>query len=257
MEDTKCWRGESNNPAKPLEDDAVNLYAIGGGLVLGAIGAFVYHSGSTVGDEEFKIAEVPPSAANEAADGTKMKLTGSITCDRPIKAQFSQVDCVWLRTILEQEERHTDSKGNSSTSWRVVSDQTSSVPFSVSDQTGSVKVNLSGGSVDAQKVYSSLVNAGMGAIKVGPVSLGGGLPQRVTEWAIPTSGNLFIVGMVQKSAKDYVFANTPQVHLFCSYRSEKDYLASLSSKSSMEKYGGFALVAIGLALIIAGIAFIA
>jgi LemA protein len=101
--------------------------------------------GRAMWNRRWTMADTPRSDAAHVFVGTNEVVGRAVPLAQPLVAPFSGVEAVWFRSLLEKEV-----KSDQSTSWRKVSEESSSTPFWIEDDTGRVLVWPEHAAVDAR-----------------------------------------------------------------------------------------------------------
>lgn len=216
------------------------------------------------GTETSRCADVAQAAASgsetrvECAGSAAPGPTGSLT------APFSSRECVWYRATVTEHywdtERRTDSQGHS-TSRRVrrtrqVSDDHSSSPFVLTDDSGSVAVDPRDGRIDrpekARDEFQDRPREGLlKELVFGSRTIG----YQHEEWLIAPGTALFVNGVAVQRADGSALARPPSGgDLIVSTRSEEELLAA-SRRAAIGWFAGAGVLAVGgLAAAVVGLA---
>jgi hypothetical protein len=156
-----------------------------------------------VGKELALMQATRTSSVAEAAklpSGTLVELKGTVRCQAPLMAEFSQLECVYHLSLIdrEYERRSRDSSGRTQNTRSYENVRTSErhAPCVVEDATGTVRLNFEGAKVEAVEVvrrYESDVSAaGLAAslLNIGSTTLG----YRYTETIIPPGIPVYVLG---------------------------------------------------------------
>ena len=222
------------------------------------------------------VVDMQQSVASEIGPGgfrQQVELKGQCSTDAPLRAELSGQECVYYSmTVSERyEERYTetDSSGNTQQKTRtgttVVTSNTQSVPFTLTDATGSILVEPDGASIDARSVVNRYDphQQGMTALQFGSFSfqlggIGGGgrriLGYEYRESIIPTGQQLYILGDAA-DAGGTLSVRLPQ-------EKGKPYIVSIKSEEELTRgkesavlwllIGAVASFVAGAGLIVAG-----
>jgi hypothetical protein len=200
---------------------------IGIGLVVLGIGLVIARSSQSnklmqiKGTETSKISELndlTAEVAKEMGAGSFNQIAevkGRSGCDNPLTSELAHAECVYysMQVTREYEETYwdTDSNGNRRQQTRRGSDSVAhnvrSVPFTVDDGTGKIKILPDGAQIVAEKVFSQFqpgeahggtLSFGGLSFSLGGINFGGGgtrtLGYRYEEEIIPTGRDLYILG---------------------------------------------------------------
>jgi LemA protein len=174
------------------------------GLALGAVALVVGGGfGLQMWRRRWLIADLPTSDAAHVFVGVNEVVGRAVAVDLPVVAPYSAVECVWYRSLLEQEVR--DERGQSS--WKTVGDESSSAPFWVEDDTGRVLIRPEGASVypddrirddhagrPGRHSSLSLLQTLAGAGTLGGLDGAGAARHRSTEWVIRPGDPIYVLG---------------------------------------------------------------
>lgn len=167
-----------------------------------------------------KAAEVAQHA--DPAGTNRIEIFGVAECESPLVAPGTGTRCLYYRHNVERqvERRVTDSEGNYHTErdWDTVCDNKSSMPFTIRDETGVVRVVPDGAEFVAQitmndqigsygyKEYEAMQQSGGGGILGGvlntamDIAVGTSVPvYRTSEWIVPVGQNVYVNGVVYQT----------------------------------------------------------
>jgi len=140
------------------------------------------------------------------------ELKGTAESDSPLIAYLSGLKCVQFKWLVEEEwaktvtETYTDSKGHTQTrtrtehGWKTVADGSLSMPFYLKDDTGVIRVNPRGASINDLQTYYRFSKPGdelyytKGPLTEAPNSLH---RRRFREYAILLHAQLYVMGQAR------------------------------------------------------------
>ena len=171
------------------------------GMVIAALALSIGGGfGLTMWRRRWLMADLPTSDAAHVFVGMNEVVGRAVALEIPIVAPYSAVECVWYRSLLEQEVE----SGNGGSDWKTVADETSEAPFWVEDHTGRVLVRPRGASVypgdrlrdlhagrPARYSGLTLLQSLSGPRLLGPMSTA---RHRTTEWVIRNGEQVYLLG---------------------------------------------------------------
>jgi hypothetical protein len=220
------------------------------------------------------VAALSKGVADEVGGGMFTQRCESVGAAQPgphglVDAPESKVDAVWVRTKVvhkywEMVETTRDGRTHRDRQEReeTVSDNTSSAPFVLTDDTGSVAIHPDGAEIDRpEKVVDrfeqrSQVEQGGGgllATLLRSTNDSGTLGFQHQEWVIRPGARLYVQGEVADRSGALVFAKPQDKGAFLvSTRSEEEIVAHADRNAKLAQYGGIAAAVVGVVLVIAG-----
>lgn len=186
------------------------------------------------------------------------EINGVVACDQPLTAPYSDISCVYYSYKLEERRRHR-SGGRTTTSWRTIDSGVASMPFTVTDSSGSVTVNPEGAKMDAPVVVKGPVPAGdvtaqipegLPKMLLSLASKFGSLPRRVKVRAIGTGQSLYVLGDVRRTPDGRTEIAEGDNKFFVSTKSEEQLLKSLGRISTVLYVLGVSFIGGAIALFI-------
>jgi hypothetical protein len=179
----------------------------------------------------------------------------AVAADLALTAPFANIPCVCYSYKVEERVREVRD-GNETESWRTIDQGSERTAFTVTDATGSAKVNLAGATLDMIHVktgYLSQWAPSAGGI-LGQVSevltdiamLNGAVPMKVTVSAIPLNSQVYVLGEIQSDPAGQPVLAKANRTLFASARSKEQVVRSMGISSLI-------FLALGPILGIAGI----
>lgn len=184
-------------------------------VVLSGLGVWLFFDGLKKWRRKRLIEDIPQSKIRSMAMGF-VELNGKAECCvGPLKAPFSNTECVFYRYLVERYE----SSGRSSR-WVKVAGDDSICPFGLNDETGKVMVNPVGAEINFSSSNYDFTSGslfGGGAIPADLINFMeanniryrtwfSNSKMRFTEWVIAPGDIIFIVGTALKNesfASDY------------------------------------------------------
>jgi hypothetical protein len=160
--------------------------------------------------------------------------------DFALMAPFANIPCVCYHYSVEQRVREVRD-GRESDTWRTVDQGSERTAFTVTDATGSARVNLTGATLDMVHVktgYLSQWAPSAGGL-LGQVSemltdiamLNGAMPTKVTVSAIPLNSQVYVLGEVQSDPNGQPMVAKENKPLFASARSKEQVVRSMGISS--------------------------
>ena len=241
-------------------------------LVLAGGGIGTFSLGMSRRKKHHLIQDTPTSKIRSVAQGIA-EINGNIEAKETIEAPISKIKCVYYKYEVKEYTRHThtDSKGHASTSyhWDTISTDFKSLPFSLADETGSLKVIPNGAEVDAplkaqfydrnkaniitflksftgvkQDLFERYEGEYKGSAKVGD--------RKYLEYCLCPKDNLYILGTVEadSSTSHTIKKGNLEKTFMISTKSEKQVLSSLKWQYLPLVIIGAILFALGILLIV-------
>ncbi len=161
--------------------------------------------------------------------------------DLALTAPFADIPCVCYSYSVEERVRELNN-GRETESWRTVDHRTERTAFTVTDATGSARVNLAGATLDMIHVKSGYLSQwapSAGGI-LGQVSelltdiamFSGEMPMvKVTVSAIPLNSEVYILGEIQCDQSGHPVVAKGNKALFASARSKEQVVRSMGISS--------------------------
>ncbi|CAN5121874.1 hypothetical protein BH10PSE9_BH10PSE9_01400 [soil metagenome] len=160
------------------------------------------------GRELALMATTETSKASEVAGkapGTLVELKGTIECDAPVRGEFSGIECVYYRAMVEREvERQTrDSQGRSQTERSYITDSDKKIfaPARLADASGTVPLDFDGAEVEAEQTHRRTESSAIGLVGSLLNVSGTVRGYRYTEWAIKARTPLYVLGTALPGGK--------------------------------------------------------
>jgi hypothetical protein len=192
--------------------------------------------------------------------GALVELKGMLHGDAPIKGEFSGLDCLYYRALVEREyedvERDSDGRRETRRRYETVSSVERNAPCKLADASGAVAVDFTGAKVEAKQVHQRYEAAG-GAGLVGALAgsllnvgvTGQTLGHRYTEWIIAPDAPVYLLGTVL--AGGVVGASPTKANPFLiSIKSEEERTRSLGWTRLWLLVGSIACAAVAIAIIV-------
>lgn len=222
---------------------------------------------STVAQLQETRSAVPGSFVQRA------EVKGVSECDSPLKAEFSETECVAYRIKLEREyeERRweTDSNGNReeriNRGYETVSTNERRAPFYLRDSTGRIKVVPDGADLVMERSLSDYQSGlpggsfslGSFALDIASIALGGKqtLGYRYEEWIVPLNRDLYVLGEACDDGGELKIrrSSTKGEKYIISVKSEEELVSSAAGAVKGLLIGAIVSGAVGLVLLIIGI----
>lgn len=177
-----------------------------------------------------------------------IEISGTIEAENPIKTPFSQKPCVYYEYELERQTESEENPGQYI--WRRMTQDSSSTPFWIKDETGRVMVYPEGAKVEAPDVDERLIHEESDyPIIQDFLNLIRGFPARVKEKALLLNTPVYILGEAMQSEKEMVVQKGKSLFLI-SYKSEEQVEKELEKSITILATLGILGLIIGLILVI-------
>jgi E3 Ubiquitin ligase len=185
----------------------------------------------------------------------------------PLTAELSKTECVWHRHVVKRryEDKSRDSNGNTTTTTRTetVAELTSTAPFHVRDDSGTVLVDPAGITADhAEQVVDRFEPRGSGGGGFSVEVLGfnvlgrGGdrtLGYEYEEWVIRPGKHVYVLGEATDRAGRLVMGKPAKGPFVLSTRSEEELVRGARIRRAVSLACACVGVAGGVALLVAGL----
>ncbi len=232
---------------------------------------------STQTSSAIDLSELHQAVASEIGPGAfarPAEIKGMCESDNPLTGELSDQPCLWysmqVEELYQETYTETDSEGRTVTRTRngsnVVASNTRSIPFAVRDETGTVLIYPDGAQIEGRKVVDRHEPAGgeLGTISFGKFSMAinPGNGRRITgyhyvEHILPVGERLYVLGEAsdRDDGKLAFRASLEKGKPFIvSVRSEEEIAKGLETSAKIMEWIGYALIAVGAALVFAAIA---
>lgn len=210
-----------------------------------------------VGRELALMAATETSKAGEIAGkvpGTLVELKGTVRTDAPLKGEFSGVECVWYRVMVEREVERTtrDSNGRSrrERSYITDSDKKLFAPARLEDASGAIALDFEGAEVEGEQTHRRAEASGIGIVGSLLNVSGTVIGYRYTEWAIKPGTPLYVLGTALPGGKVGKASDGKSKNPFIiSNKSEEERARSLTRTRLWTLIGAIALALVALTLL--------
>ncbi|MDX1683275.1 MAG: GIDE domain-containing protein, partial [Phycisphaeraceae bacterium] len=102
------------------------------------------------------IENVPTSKTKGVFIGLN-EVKGKAETDAPLTSHLAEVACLWYRYVVEEEWKRTetdsDGKTKTKSGWKTVAEEDQRVPFTLTDDTGSIEVFPQNAQMQGDKVF--------------------------------------------------------------------------------------------------------
>lgn len=180
----------------------------------------------------------------------------------PLTAPLSDRECVWYRSQVTEHywdtERRTDAQGRSTSNrvrrTRQVSDEHSSAPFTITDETGSVAVDARDARIDRpEKALDRFEDRPREGIWKELVFGSRTIGYQHEEWVVAAGTPLYVIGAAVQRGEGWVLARPPGGELTVSTRSQEELLAATRRAATWWSVGAGALAAVGVVVLVVGL----
>jgi len=214
------------------------FYAIAGGLVV--VGIILFVVGKKKSAFKSTMAEMVTKSIGQLMQSEYAEIKGVASCDQPLTAPYSDLQCVYYSYKLMRRERRRSSSGGSSTTWRTIDSGSAGIPFTLTDETGSVTVDPEGAKLDAPVIVkgpvhgadiSQLMPDGVPKMLAGMLTQLATNPMKVEVRGVTGGQNLYVLGDVSKAPDGNLTVAKGDNKLFISTKSEEQLARSLGRTS--------------------------
>ena len=152
-----------------------NLVLLIVAVVLALLGMLSLWWRTRVSHEIQLMASTAPTSAAQAAQaspGTFVKIVGTLRCQAPIQAEFSNTPCAYFKAEIQREEtyyeRDSDGKEQRKTRTTTIHSNTRNAACAIADDSGMVGVDFEGATVEAVQSMNQTgkPNAGTGLMGI-------------------------------------------------------------------------------------------
>jgi hypothetical protein len=227
-------------------------------LLAGVVAGLLLWWRGRVGREIGLMAATETSKASEVAGkapGTLVELKGTVRCDTPVRGEFSGVECVYYRAMVEREvERQTrDSNGQSRRERSYITDSDKKIfaPARLEDASGAVVLDFEGAEVEAEQTHRRTEASGIGLVGSLLNVSGTVIGYRYTEWAIKPETPLYVLGTALPGGKvgKTMEGAKPTNPFIISNKSEEERTKSLASTRLWTLVGAIVLALVAATLL--------
>ena len=224
-----------------------NLVLLIVAAVLALIGAGLLWWRTRVGHEIELMKTTPPSTAAQAAQaaaGTLVKVIGTLRCQAPIVAEFTQTPCAYFKAEIKREEtyyeRDSDGKEQRKTRTTTIHSNAQNAPCAIADDSGMVGIDFHGATVEAVESLNRTGNPNTGGGLMGVLSSLGSASDRYIEHILAPDSPIYVLAEARGSS--LIGAPAKGSH-------NKTFVISHKSEEERTKDLGFTVkLALGLAL---------
>lgn len=201
-------------------------------VVIAALGLGCLYWRRSMDAETALMAAIETSRAADIAGiapGTLVEVKGTIRCDAPLTAEFTQSSCVHVRSLIERREVRRDDKQQQQTHYIPESDVTNSIPFEVEDESGCVRVDPTGAKIEARSVLTEMRSTVADDVitLTGTLTGGGSNAHRYSEWMLPLDNFVYVLGTVQPDGSiGAAPPNAERRNFLVTYETEEERAAS-------------------------------
>ncbi len=211
------------NAAVEEDGDIIFGYIHEIGLIL--VGLFMFFYGFTQYRKKRLIENIPTSKIRAVAMGLS-ELKGKAKQKSPLRSLLTHKDCVYYRFLIEKEER----RGRSS-SWKTVSEGSSTDYFYIEDETGRLLVDPLDAEIILPLDYQYIDTIGKFLFTK---------RMRYTEWYIQPDEDIYVLGTVKKIKDDILSRKKKLRKQLRKLKEDKEKLKKLnidkSSQISIEEW---------------------
>jgi E3 Ubiquitin ligase len=192
-----------------------------------------------------------------------VEVKGVSKCAKPLSSEHKKAECVWYKSEIireyEEDVETTDSNGNRTRETRrgseTVSTIENSTPFEVEDDTGSIKIAISGAEIVAQQIYNDFQPgeySGRINISFGRSSGRRTIGYRYTEQVIAVDQNLYILGEASDKDGQLVIKkpSDKKKKFIVSVKSEEELIKQYMTTATIMLVGSIILPLAGIGLLV-------
>lgn len=226
------------------------------GAVLLALAALLGWGAARLARQARRIEDVPPYDCAQLpgigadAPGMRVEVSGrtAVGAAGPLAGPFSGSPCVWYRAVV-YERTVSEERGPNGTIRRVerleqMSEEVSSAPFLVVDETGAAEVDPAGAEVDdAVASHDRFEPAPPGGALLGVLR---------REWLVPPDRPVYVLGGVRAEDGVARLGAARDGDLLVSLRAERELVARTRVGGRLLAGGAAVLAVVGIALVVAG-----
>ena len=128
--------------------------------VLGGIGVLLYYIGTTKSKLKKVIEETQTSSIGTLAPGNFVELKGTVQTGSPLTAPDVGTPCIYYSYAIKRRERSYSSRGSTTYRWRTINSGRNSIPFTLTDETGTIMIDPQGARFDAPVVADRYLEPG-------------------------------------------------------------------------------------------------
>ncbi|MEL7011185.1 MAG: E3 ubiquitin ligase family protein [Cyanobacteria bacterium J06588_4] len=180
----------------------------------------------------------------------QVEVNGIVTCSRPLKAELSEIPCVYYHALIEEEYERTDYDTDSDGDTHIrevrgtktISKNQNRVNFYLEDESDKIFVNLAGAEIDALTVVNGFESC-YDEIHDDYRILG----YQHTEKIIELDSEVYILGEVKDTDGRLQIGalGDRQKPFIISYKSEEELLHSKKSQGQQRLFWGIGLLTVG------------
>lgn len=260
-------------------------FLIGIGLLL--LGWFLRSQRNTVMTELLKIQSMDTSTVQQLQDlqgaiaqelgpgafRDLVELKGTIQAKKPLTSELGEEDCVYYRTLIEEESETTTYETNeegkkeakTSRETRKVAGNETSIQFQLEDATGKITVNPNDASIDAVQVVDHYEPySGQKRIKYKGFKLDHNphesknhriLGYRFQEWVLRTESPIYLLGEVTDREGQLLVhkPGEPEHPFLITYKTEAELVEDKKSAQTWLTVGWWACLGLGIVALLWGL----
>jgi len=216
-------------------------------IVLGIIFWFLGKKKKSTSDEMTKTKSVP---IGQLIAGAQQEAQGTVACAQPLQTPFTKQPCVYYSYEVEREVRTQNPQGQPATRWERVDSNASSIPFQITDASGSITVNPEHASIEGRDMGEQWIEqnnlASFGMLRITTASFMGG-SLRAKEKALLVGGNAYVFGLVNQGSQGLEFQKGNESFVI-SYKTEEEVEKSTKRSAMLMKVFSVIGVVAGVAL---------
>lgn len=236
------------------------LYIIA--AVLTIIGCALVVIGVRKGRLKSEIASTHTSSIDSIRSMDHVELKGVVSCDHPLEAPGYEPPCVYYKYSIKRRERRNSSDGKTTYQWKTIDSGSNRTPFTLTDSTGSVRIDPADADLDAPKVAERYIEPGEkvaempeGALKTvltAASALGMGEREKIEVRALPITCSLYILGDVQTGGDGALTIAKGDGRFFISTKSEEQLERGFSRELIAYQVVAFIAFFIAIGIVIYG-----
>jgi hypothetical protein len=213
-----------------------------------------------------------------------VELKGTCACDEPIRGELSDTEAAIVETkverVVERREERRDAQGNVRTEWRKSNETVSSnrreSTFYIEDETGRLKVKPKPKAIELVKVvdrfeaantieqmHGNNLTLSLGGFRLSIAGERGGSQSRTlgykfVERILPVGKRLYAIGELADTEDEGLVLRAPtdddaKKPFLISFKTEEELVQGSKKSSSILKYVGIGVAALGVVLAVVGI----
>ncbi len=234
------------------------FYAIAGGLAV--VGVILFVVGKKKSAFKSTMAEMVTKSISQLMQAEYAEIKGVASCDQPITAPYSNLQCVYYSYKLKRRQHSTS--GGSSRTWHTIDSGSAGVPFTLTDQTGAITVDPQGADLDAAVIVKGLVQGadisqlmpeGVPKMLAGMLTQLATNPMKVEVRGVTAGQSLYVLGDVSRAPDGNLTVAKGDNKFFISTKSEEQLARSLGRTSVLLYVLGAAFIIGAIAALVVGL----